>query len=202
MIIFIPYANYAASAWVLSNRDLYHNRINCIKLLRAFYPDRYYTEYKDAPIGRAWKGFQPSILFYLRILEKEWRKRQLPEQLILPETFEDCEGWLFTNECLHEIVQPQWLEWVPLHSSHRARLLWSDYDWYRQFRWDEKPFPTVIWPSPSVVPGDYVVNGSQVALILQVRRHDAIALMDGEKFNISQQDLRRRVWTRAVSVQT
>jgi len=201
MILFCPYPNFAASAYVMSAKDLFDSRMACVRMLRCFYPDNHYNRYREAPIGRAWKGYQASLYFYLQILENEWEKRQYKDQFVLPKTFEDCEKWRFTNECLHVIEQPPWLGWEELHSSHRARLLWSDYQWYRMFGWKEKPFPTVVWPSPSVSPGDHIVRGSLVALVVLVRKKAVTALLDGVEIKIPQEDIRRRVWTRAISVQ-
>jgi len=36
----------------------------------------------------------------------------------------------------------------PIHSSHRAALLFKDYDYYSQFGWEEKPATSssTLWP--------------------------------------------------------
>ena len=45
------------------------------------------------------------------------------------------------EECKHEknYYYPSWLNDKSFHSAHRSILLAKNYDWYKQFKWNENP---------------------------------------------------------------
>ena len=46
--------------------------------------------------------------------------------------------------------KPTWLGNEKFHSSHRAALLFKNFDFYSKFGWTEKPEMNYIWPVNSI----------------------------------------------------
>lgn len=45
-----------------------------------------------------------------------------------------------------QLEYPEWLGDERVHSSHRAALLYKNYDYYSRFNWKEKPELNYYWP--------------------------------------------------------
>jgi hypothetical protein len=79
-----------------------------------------------------WRGYEGALARYMKfgifeLLDRGYDYRQRDWAVLVVEKL------ISTN-----LVLPPWLGDDRLHSSHRAALLYKNYDWYSKFGWSEK----------------------------------------------------------------
>lgn len=159
MQTFLPYPNLAASASVLDWRRLGKQRLEIVQLIRTSNIVRTHgrlpfrgsishdlwmetvskinklrTENGDRPLGWAnhacmlmWRNHIRGLMMYFDCIRREWVRRGYANNY-------GCYGIPYdANE------MPSFIGDVKFHASHRSQLLAKDPDWYKQFRWKEKP---------------------------------------------------------------
>ena len=138
MQTFLPYPDFWASADVLDDLRLRSQIREASQLLKACLADqdarreagrRYGRFYRNHPALLMWKGCPGGLAMYLIAMHDEYRKRG-GEKFIMARRL--------AGLCV-DGSEPWWLGREALHSSHRARLLGKNPEWYGQFGWTEQP---------------------------------------------------------------
>ncbi len=98
----------------------------------------------DHVIGKMWLGHEYALLDYQLATVTVWTERGgkndtcLPKsQYLLRHTIEQTDA----NSTL-----PDWVGREDVHASHRAALLFKEYEYYSQHGWDEEPKYDYVWP--------------------------------------------------------
>jgi hypothetical protein len=132
MQTFLPLPSFQDSARVLDPSRL-GNQVyrEGMTLLRGGWPHH--------PAARLWAGYRDALAAYLwagvlELLERGRDYRARPWAVEI-QTFS-----------LHDPPLPPWLGDEQLHSSHRAALLFKNFEWYSQFGWTEEPQMAYFWP--------------------------------------------------------
>lgn len=132
MQTFLPYDDFALVAEVLDWKRLGKQRLEARQILNALDP-RSTSKWKNHPAVRMWKGYEKALQRYLNLMIDQWvyrgYKNTMASVLI--------EG---------DITYPPWLGDERLHSSHRARLLSKDFEYYSKLGWVDDPNAPYWWP--------------------------------------------------------
>lgn len=129
MQTFLPYRSFRKSAEALDYRRLGKQRVESRQILKALQTGGGWSNH---PATKMWKGYEGALILYSNIFIKEWISR----------------GYNNTMAILKQpkYKLPKWLGTPDFHSSHRAALLYKDFDYYRKFEWSEDPVLDYIWP--------------------------------------------------------
>lgn len=132
MQTFLPYQSFHESAEALDYRRLGKQRVESRQILKALQTGGGWSNH---PATKMWKGYEGALILYSNIFIKEWISR----------------GYNNTMAILKQpkykyMPMPKWLGNPDFHSSHRAALLYKDFDYYRKFEWSEDPVLDYIWP--------------------------------------------------------
>lgn len=138
MQTFLPYPDFAQSAACLDYRRLGKQRVEAWQIYNALTRRDY--GWQNHPATRMWRGHTWSLLVYGGTMCKTWIARGYNDNL-LPRFQEAATNTNITNA-------PAWLGNEAFHSSHRAALLYKDYDHYSHFGWAESAILDYIWPVP------------------------------------------------------
>lgn len=134
MQTFLPYSDFKKSAEVLDYKRLGKMRVESMQILNSL---RLANGWKNHPAVLMWKGYENSLKLYHNIMIQEWVKRGYNNNM----SFFPIYGY---------IVFPHWLGNNLFHSSHRAALLFKNYNYYSQFNWEEKPEIKYFWPTKNL----------------------------------------------------
>lgn len=141
MQTFLPYSDFARSAYVLDDKRLGKQRVETLQILNALRLPNY--GWKNHPAVRMWVGYEYMLTYYGRSMCAEWVRRGFKDtclgkfdaiQLELPAT-------------AFAFLRPWWLDDERLTRSHQSNLLRKDPTHYKQH------FPGVpddlpyFWPS-------------------------------------------------------
>ena len=137
MQTFVPAETFLECAQILDYRRLGKQRVECLQILNAL--EGQDSAWRHHPATLMWQGFEAALRRYQAAMIQEWVRRGYQNTMVIPNTGGRAK-------------MPPW--WGgPIHSSHRSALLYKDYNYYKQFRWRERPKLAYIWPiSKSGVP--------------------------------------------------
>ncbi|MFW9874528.1 MAG: pyrimidine dimer DNA glycosylase/endonuclease V [Candidatus Thorarchaeota archaeon] len=97
--------------------------------------------WKHHPASKMWKNYKVALaqycLYGLESLESDGK--------LYWHWIDFYSGYLYHGD----LILPSWLGDERVHSSHRAALLYKDYEYYKQFGWKEKPEMRYYWPCTS-----------------------------------------------------
>jgi hypothetical protein len=130
MQTFLPYPSFEKSASVLDYRRLGKQRVEAYQILRAL---RGLSKgWVNHPATVMWRGYEPALEQYLRVMINEWTGRGYNNTMVVPD---------------HKpmIVIPPWFGDERVHASHRANLKRKDPEYYSAF--DEDPAMPYYWPN-------------------------------------------------------
>lgn len=140
---------YYETAKILDFRRLGKQRVETFQILQILIAKREYPNKKIAwenhPIVHAWRGHEYQLCKYGIEICKEWIRRgykdtMLPRfELKLTQLLCHCFGKV-------NLKKPKWFKNKKFFSSHRAALLFKDFNYYKQFNWKEKPKLNYVWP--------------------------------------------------------
>lgn len=144
---FLPYNDFASSVACLDYRRLGKQRVECDQIIGVLLntPTKDGTPrkgWRNHSATRMWRGYTGALMLYMNASVNEWVKRGFNNSYAI-----------WTNEAIMELTQldhipmPPWLGDERVHSSHRAALLFKDFNWYSQFNWLEKPVKEYFWPA-------------------------------------------------------
>ncbi|HEX2849461.1 MAG TPA: MSMEG_6728 family protein [Acidimicrobiales bacterium] len=162
MQTFVPYPDLVATARALDDRRLGKQRVETMQILRALTREKY--GWKHHPAVKMWRGFEPALVVYGRVICEEWRRRghaDTCEATILADAAEA--GIDVTKTVLRRrggvvprgVAFPPWWGDDAVHESHRASLLRKDPDHYRPIFGDGTPDDLpYVWPTNASPAGD------------------------------------------------
>lgn len=157
MQVFIPFADLHETARVLDPKRLNKQLVETDQILRAILrltiaPDgavvpREPRGWVNHPAVRAWREAPYGLLIHSQALMQERYRRGLKhghksyDNMVAIINHAGVARWGATL--------PSWWGREDIHSSHRARLLDKDPEWYGQFGWTETPRSEAegyVWP--------------------------------------------------------
>lgn len=136
MQTFLPYSSFSKSANHLDPKRLGKQRVEAYQILNIISGKSTSNAWQNHPAVKMWRGYEDSLTHYMNCMIEEWIKR----------------GYHNTMKVLEikvshkDIVDPPFIGTEDFHSSHRAALLFKDFEFYSQFGWKEKPGINYIWP--------------------------------------------------------
>lgn len=139
MQTFLPYESFTATAKVLDNKRLGKQRVEGLQILKSLILEKY--GWKNHPAVKMWKGSEYILIDYTFAIITEWKERCYHDTV-----FYDIQYYIKTHHDKLGTKIPLWLGNEKLHSSHRAALLAKNFDFYKKFKWNEKPELNYYWP--------------------------------------------------------
>lgn len=145
MITFLPYPNFAVTAWCMDSKRLSMQRIHARQILavlqgnlskhRKIHGDVVDTWHRHPSVG-LWRGHEMALGVFLNSMIFEYTRRGLENTI---------EPWIGPMDP----KMPPWMGREDIHSSHRAALLERDPVHYSIYGWTEIPSLNYVWPTPS-----------------------------------------------------
>lgn len=136
MQTFLPYPDFAQSAWCLDRQRLGKQRVEVLQLLRALLVPG--SGWANHPATRMWRSYEDALAAYGVEICREWTRRGYRDT---------CRIKILSIDAFTPTpVLPPWLGDPAFHASHRAALLFKSPKWYSQFGWDEIPKIEYLWP--------------------------------------------------------
>lgn len=89
--------------------------------------------WSNHPASRMWDGYVDALKSYCNHMIVEWKNRGYNNTM---------KFYSLTSP----VYFPPWMKDEAFHASHRAALLYKDYEYYKQFGWVEKPELNYVWP--------------------------------------------------------
>lgn len=139
MQTFLPYPDFYETARVLDNKRLNKQKVECLQILQTLHNPDPHIGWKNHPAVKQWVGYTNALSVYGLIITRECLNRGFKDTC-----YYKIKG--FYNNLLPN-ENPPWLGREELHSSHRAALLFKNYEWYKQFNWIEIPIIKYWWPT-------------------------------------------------------
>jgi hypothetical protein len=138
MQTFMPYPSCSQSAAVLDDKQLGKQRIEGYQILNILLGKTKKTKtgkvaWENHPAVKMWKGHEKFLCVYVATMCKEWIKRGYKDSLLpkIDSYYKELENV--------QISSPDIIGNEEFHSSHRAALLYENYEYYKQFQWKETP---------------------------------------------------------------
>lgn len=134
MQTFLPYPDIYRSVQCLDFRRLGKQRAESRQILDVLSPSYSKRGWRNHPAVRMWRHRTNVLVHYMNECITEWIRR----------------GYNNTMErrtIYGPLIYPPWFGTEEFHASHRAALLYKDYDYYKRFGWKEKPEIAYIWPA-------------------------------------------------------
>ena len=136
MQTFLPYANFYKTAECLDWKRLGNQRNEADIILKTIRGES--DGWKHHPIVKMWAGYDAYLEWYRNVMIQEWIKRGYSNNMPI-------KGCWYIGDLNTDVPKPSWLGNEKLHSSHRAALLFKDFNWYSQFNWKEPPEINYVW---------------------------------------------------------
>lgn len=133
MQTFLPYADLVESARCLDSRRLGKQRVEAMQILNILNGHQRSKGWINHPAVRMWDGCAPALGAYMNATIDEWVRRGYRNNMV--------------KVFVPVIQYPWWFGVHEFHSSHRARLLDKQPEWYGRFGWSEAPSKTYWWPT-------------------------------------------------------
>jgi hypothetical protein len=130
MQTFLPYKSFTKSAEALDSKRLGKQRLEAKQILNVLLNDS--TGWRNHPIVKMWRGYEPALNEYLRACIEEWKKR-------------GYKNTMSPFPMRSKIVHPPWLGNRKFHLSHRSNLLRKNSGHYSQFHWHVPPDLPYLW---------------------------------------------------------
>ena len=130
MQTFLPYADFEQSAKVLDYRRLGKQRVEGMQIINTILNPKQ-KGWQKHPIVIMWTPYIQALQLYTNTMINEWIKRGYNNTMTLYE--------------INTIQFPHWLGKEEFHSSHRSNLLRKDFEYYKQFNWDEDSNLPYVW---------------------------------------------------------
>lgn len=139
MQTFLPYSNFEKTAKCLDYRRLGKQRVEAYQLaLLMVRPEQ--KAWRNHPAFKMWDGFDLALIDYALTMCKEWIARGYKDTMT-EKLLELRKRMPFQNPDL-----PSWIGNEDFHKSHRSALMHKQYDWYKQFNWEEEIKLDYVWP--------------------------------------------------------
>ena len=136
MQTFLPYRSFSKSSKVLDYKRLGKQLVEAFQIWNIITNKTPDSAWKNHPAVAMWRGYQNALAEYTNAMISEWIMRGYNNNMkLIP-----IRG---------KTVYPPWLGLKKFHSSHRAKLLGKDFEYYSTFGWKEKLLPKehpYYWP--------------------------------------------------------
>ena len=131
MQTFLPLPDFRETARVLDYKRLGKQRVEAWQILQAM--KRTSGGWVNHPAVNMWRGYEPALMEYGRIVCVEWRERGYNDTMLdrFPES---------------DVVYPSWLGDPDFHRSHQANLVRKLPDHYRKYFPDVDETLPYVWP--------------------------------------------------------
>lgn len=136
MQTFLPYPNFVASAMCLDNKRLGKQRVEGRQIQTALQDG---SGWSNHPATKMWDGYTLALMAYTDACIREWIRRGFENNM--PLMLDPVKPYFL------DIQMPPWLGCEKFHASHRAALLFKNFEWYSQFGWGEDPVYDYVWPA-------------------------------------------------------
>lgn len=134
MQTFLPYISFAKSARHLDVQRLGKQRVETLQLLQAI--ESRDGAWANHPCTKMWMQYSGALVRYGLTM---------------------CDEWIslgYRDSCRDQILSfgldthqtPEWLT-EAFCATHRAALLYKDYEFYSKFGWKEEPAQNYFWPN-------------------------------------------------------
>lgn len=142
MQTFLPYPSFEKSMACLDYRRLGKQRVEAYSILRILRGEVGPGSWKNHPAVLMWKGYEAQLWNYGVSACREWISRGYKDTILrkLYDIHGDYESALKKNE------MPPWFGRNKFHGSHRSNLLRKDFEFYKKYKWDERPGLPYVWP--------------------------------------------------------
>ena len=151
MQTFLPFESYSESARVLDVKRLGSQRNEAYLALKTIINSKKFPNQKfpwqNHIICRIWNGYELQLFDYLQRICYEWHDIRGHKDTVLDKAKKELLPWCCVN--CKDGIKPYFLGNDEFHSSHRASLLYKNYEHYKQFGWAEKPQINYVWPKNS-----------------------------------------------------
>lgn len=152
--------SFEETAAALDNKRLHKQTLEgwqCLLTITQLDPEgnnRNPKGWSNHPVVKMWRGYETVFVSYISATYFEWRSRGYKSSL-LEKTFATYDKAVRLGRISSNYVLPPWMEdqlyFSRLCSTHRTALLCKNYDWYKQFNWEEDlgSCPTTyeyLWP--------------------------------------------------------
>lgn len=146
MQTFLPYKDFYQSARALDDKTLDKQRVDTMQIMSALMKLRFHTNTANIPWAqhsatKMWRDYEHALLIYQEAICNEWVRRGNRDGML-----DKTADLLLGQPGFQMIGDPPWLGLKRLHSSHRANLLYINYDYYQKFNWKENSQEWVWWP--------------------------------------------------------
>lgn len=149
MQTFLPYPDFQKSAQVLDQKRLGKQRLECLQILGAIhnirvkYPPVFNPKpvrgWKNHTATKMWVGYEKALAHYMKACCDEWISRGYKDTRL------EALNYFFPQLLRGNYQLPLWFGRDEIHASHRAALLAKKYEYYKEFKWKEKPEINYIW---------------------------------------------------------
>ena len=147
MQTFVTHPDFTRSAIVLDNKRLGKQRVECLQIINALAKSS--KGWINHPATKMWRGYEIALGWYSIAICNEWICRGYKDTCkdkIIESLNRLFNIDIHSKECIN-FHYPFWWGWDEVHSSHRAALLYKDFEWYSKFKWREKPALDYYWPA-------------------------------------------------------
>ena len=136
MQTFLPTSDFRESARLLDYKRLGKQRVEALQIHNIVSGKRTTGGWINHPAVKMWQGYEDSLANYHNIMIEEWMRRGYTNNM----------KFIPTNSKQNYAPFPVWIGDDRLHSSHRANLLRKDFDFYKQYGWEEDSTDPYFWP--------------------------------------------------------
>lgn len=134
MQTFLPYADFALSAYVLDMKRLGKQRVEVYQILKALRGET--KGWANHPASKMWRGYEGTLVLYGLAICRDWVARGYKDTMT-----EKIQSYMPDR-----VLRPRWLGNEELHASHRSNLLRKFPEHYSKFDWKESPDLPYVWP--------------------------------------------------------
>lgn len=136
MQTFMPHNSFRLSAQALDNKRLGKQRVEAWQVLRALRGET--KGWVNHPATVMWRGHEQSLIRYGIEICSEWVMRGFNDSLLV-KFLAELDGTDF--------IDPWWMGYEPLHTSHQSNLYRKDADYYSAFSVVPHDLP-YVWCHP------------------------------------------------------
>ena len=133
MQTFVPYPDLQLTVSCLDRQRLGKQRVEAFQILNCLTGNGGKSWVRH-PAVKMWRGYEDFLQLYMNQCIQEWIRRGYKNTMKLA--------------VIRKPKPPFWWE-SEIHATHRAALLFKDFEWYQQFGWEENPIIKYFWPGPA-----------------------------------------------------
>lgn len=134
MQTFLPFADFRKSAAVLDVRRLGKQRVETLQILNALHGMT--AGWVNHPATRMWRGYTQALVLYGVAVCDHWVSLGYNDT---------CRDKILAYQTSEPVMMPLWMG-GKIHRTHRAALLFKNFDFYVRYNWKESPKYEYFWP--------------------------------------------------------